>query len=523
MLRTTRSIRIWLLLLPILLINACSSLPPAAERPYSAAFSSPAETTIGRMFAVDAERYPDWSGVRLLDTGREALRLRLAQLETAEHAIDLQYYIWNSDYSGRLLAERILQAADRGVRVRLLLDDFNVGERDGPLIAMDMHPNIEVRIYNPNASRRGVAKILSLIGNFGRLNQRMHNKSFVVDGAVAIIGGRNIGDEYFDLHATHNFRDRDLVVAGPVVVQISAGFDDYWNSQRSFAITQIAPSGSRPTDAHQMRAALRSRIEQHPRPEFALPEGRQSGLQILEQLRADLIWAEAALAIDRVQGLDETDSDSPKQVARRLSELAQNAEQEVLIESAYFILGDAGVALFRELSQRGVKVKALTNSLASNDLTTNHAGYARRRSQMLESGIELFELRPDALSCAQLIGSTDKCGASHDIGLHSKSMVFDRAVVFVGSFNLNLRSVYLNSEIGLIVYSEELATRIAGDIEENMRPENCWQVMLDRQGITYWIGEKNGEQIRYSSEPETGFWRRVKSGLLSLLPIEKYL
>ncbi|MEN8180327.1 MAG: phospholipase D-like domain-containing protein, partial [Pseudomonadota bacterium] len=212
-----------------------------------------------------------------------------------------------------------------------------------------------------------------------------------------------------------------------------------------------------------------------------------------------------------------------KQLAQQLTHRAHEADSEVLIESAYLVLGDAGASLLKELTGRGVRVRALTNSLASNDLTTNHSAYARRRQQMLESGIELYELRPDAVSCRQLIGAPSRCDEDSLFGLHAKSIVFDRSSVFVGSFNLNLRSVYLNSELGLIIESPQLASRIAADIEQNLRIENSWRVVLDERGNPAWIGQENGEEVRYSHEPATGFWRRLKSGLLSILPIEKYL
>jgi putative cardiolipin synthase len=203
--------------------------------------------------------------------------------------------------------------------------------------------------------------------------------------------------------------------------------------------------------------------------------------------------------------------------------MAQKTNGELLIESAYLIPGDQGIELLKELTDDGIVVRALTNSLASNDLTTNHSGYARRRPAMLESGIELFELRPDAVSCQRLVADSSRCDEDSLFGLHAKSIVFDRRAVFVGSFNLNLRSVYLNTETALIVYSPELAKRIAADIEENMLPENSWQVMQDENGKLEWIGLESGEMIRYSHEPSTTVWRRFKSGFLSLFPLEKYL
>jgi len=519
----TKSARMLLLILMAILIPACTSLPTLVQRESSVAFNASIETYLGRLFAPHSREYSDKSGIQVLDKGRDALLLRLALLEMAERAVDLQYYIWNSDYSGRLLAQRVIEAADRGVRVRLLLDDFNVNDRDEPLVAMDAHPNIEVRIYNPNANRSGLAKWLSLIGDFGRLNQRMHNKSFVVDGSAAIVGGRNIGDEYFDLGEEFNVRDRDLLAVGPVVGEISQGFDAYWNSQRSYPVDTIASDSPDPSEIQAMQSDLLTYVKNHADPDYPLPTDRSTSLSILETWRSKLIWAAATALFDQVRAPEATDSEKRKQLAQVLTNMAQQTESEVLIESAYLILGDEGTKLLEELTGRGVRVRALTNSLASNDLTTNHAGYARRRQQMLENGIDLYEFRPDAASCEHLIDESSRCEEGSIFGLHAKSMVFDQTTVFVGSFNLNLRSVYLNSEIGLLVYSPELASRIAADIKENMRLENSWRVVLDDTGNPLWIGRENGELVSYSKEPATGFWRRLKSGLFSLFPVEKYL
>ena len=421
------------------------------------------------------------------------------------------------------MAERILDAADRGVRVRLLLDDYGVGDKDGPLSALDAHPQIEVRLYNPNAHRGGPAKWLAWIGEFGRLNQRMHNKSFIVDGSVAIVGGRNIGDEYFDLDDELNFRDRDLLAVGPVVDQVASGFDAYWNSDRSFPISGITATDPGPGELQSRRKALVDNPREPPALAYETPGSAAAAQATMEAYRDRLVWAEAALVIDRVPALEATDSDVPKRVAQVLSSTAQQTTDEVLIESAYLVFGDPGLELVRELRSRDVEVRALTNSLASNDVTGNHAAYARRRRVMLEDGIELYEFRPDAASCIGLIAVEAACVGDRSFGLHAKSAVFDRQKVFVGSFNLNQRSVYLNSELGLLVHSPELAERIARDIEQNMQPENSWRVVLDEQGQLRWIDRTGGTETELSQDPETGFWRRFRAGLIALFPIEKYL
>ena len=498
-------------------IVGCSTLQIENGREISLAFSTPIQTSLGQLSATASASHIGESGFLILNTGHDALLKRFTLIGEAEKAIDLQYYIWKSDKSGRLLSRQLLLAADKGIQVRLLLDDFSVGNRDTILLMMNTHPNIDIRIYNPNSSQQGGArKILGFMGEFSRLNQRMHNKSFIVDGSVAIVGGRNIGDEYFDLNNEVNFRDRDLLAIGSVVPEVSKSFDAYWNSERAFSISHIAKDSTDKSKIPAFRKNIEAKVQQDNLAISFNSAGFKSWL-------SEMIWAKAEITYDKTRAMDENDLNTLKRVANTLSEIAKKTNDELLIESAYLVPGDDGVALLKELTRRGVKVTALTNSLASNDLTTNHSGYVRRRKELLKNGAELYELRPDAQSCQNLVKAPYSCDENTLFGLHSKSIVFDRKVVFVGSFNLNQRSIYLNSEIGLIVYSSELADRIARDIEENLASENSWKVMLNSHGDLQWTGIKGGVKVNYSHEPETGFWRRFNSKFLSIFPIEKYL
>ena len=506
------------LVLSGLLASGCAQLPPAKMQPVEPAFDQPQTTRLGQLAGVAASTRAGQSGFVILDTGRQAFLHRAALIEAAERSIDAQYYIWNSDLSGRYLARRLLLAADRGVRVRLLLDDINVGDRDAVLAALDHHPNVSIRIYNPFATRAGPGKWLSFLGEFQRLNRRMHNKTFVVDAAFGIVGGRNIGDEYFDLHAVASFRDRDLLAAGPVVGDMSANFDAYWNNAWAYPIEVLAPDGS-DQDAEQQLARARalagdtSGLTQTP----ALEAG--AGLSAAESALSAAIWAPAELVFDApAQDMREA-TDAPRATARALSALIDETRQEILAESAYFILGDAQLDGVARLRDRGVRVAVLTNSLASNDLTTNHAGYARRRTAMLERGLELHELRPDAAACANWVEHTDFCGHGA-VSLHAKSVVFDRRTLYVGSFNINLRSIYLNGETVLIVHSRQLAQRVAADIETALAPANSWRVLRTADGGLQWSAAGASE---WRHEPATGWWRRFKSAVFAMFPMEKYL
>ncbi len=505
-------------------LGGCASLEVNDTRKLSYAFSNDGDTSIGKLFnSSEIGSLEESSGFTILDSGRDAFLKRLAIVAAAEKAIDLQYYIWNSDSSGRLLAEQLLLAADRGVHIRLLLDDFNVGDRDDVLALVNAHPNIELRVYNPNALRSGFGKILGLLGDFGRLNQRMHNKSIVVDGSVAIVGGRNIGDEYFDLHDEINFRDRDMLAIGSIVSEISTSFDAYWNNDRAFSISFIDSSSPTEDDVSRFRAQLINRVAEDKK---SIKQAYQLETLFDDPLNAwldDFVWARAEIVFDQPLSIDEHEDDQIKRVANTLAELAKQVENELIIESAYFIPGDEGVSILGRLGIEGVQVSALTNSLASNDLTTNHSGYARRREALLENLVELYELRPDAASCQNLVKSIHKCDDDTLFGLHAKSIVFDREIAFVGSFNVNQRSVYLNSETALIIYSSELAKSLAKDIEENFKGENSWKLNLTVDGELEWVGNTEGKEIRYTHEPKTGFWRRFSSGFFALFPIEKYL
>jgi putative cardiolipin synthase len=447
-------------------------------------------------------------------------------IDLAEHSIDAQYYIWNSDASGRYLAGRLFAAAERGVHVRILLDDINIAGRDAALSLLAEQPNIEIRIYNPTAARSGARRLFGFMREFSSLNRRMHNKSFTVDGLVTIVGGRNIGDEYFDLHPEKNFRDREILAAGPVVADVVAGFQAFWDSPWTLPIEVLTTHSPNPDALARRRAVLDTAVTEVRARGYAGPAGTP-GLSGGEALVGQLLWVPTRLVYDPPPNREDIKDSSRKQsVATALGELAAGAQRDILIESAYFILGDDALAEARRLTTQGVRIRALTNSLASNDLVTNHSGYARRRPAMLESGLELFELRPDAAACQRLItGSTGAAGCAGDqsLALHSKSVVLDRKIVYVGSFNVNLRSTYLNSETALIIDSPVLAEQIATSIEELMAPDSSWKVVRTPSGQLEWLSETDGKPVVETHEPMTGFWRRFNSGFYRLFPLEKYL
>lgn len=495
-------------------LAGCGTLPAQIEH------SSPVSTVASDHSALAQLSHSYWhkqadqtmSAVTLQDSGWQALSQRLALIETAERSIDIQYYIWNSDHSGQYLASRLVAAAKRGVKVRVMLDDINLNQREDLLIALDSHPQIEIRVFNPIPSRRGVVKWLNVLGDFSRLNRRMHNKSFTVDGALSIVGGRNIGDEYFDLAEDINFRDRDVMVMGSVVSDIQTSFEDYWNSRWSYPVELLGDKTN--VDLTALEQVTAPHYDHYPE----LPQGQSAARQLLTELMVHMDWVRAQYVADHPVPQDESDTSQPKATARYLAQLARQSEQEIILESAYLIFDDRQLESLQTLTSNGVQIKALTNSMASNDLVTNHSGYAGRRQDMLEHGIQLFELKPDAAVCVTSTKDVSKCAPSTGYGLHSKSAVFDNRIATVGSFNFNLRSTYLNTESLLVIDDQRIAQDLAADIQQAMSQNNSWRLDL-QQGEVQW---HSGSQT-FDHEPETGQWQRFESYFLQWLPIEKYL
>jgi len=518
------------------ILTGCASLPEEIEHPTELLVAQPTSSLSAlidthRTEQTEAEQ-AGMSAVLVLDSGWDALAQRLALVETAEHSIDIQYYIWNSDASGSYLASRLIAAADRGVKVRVMLDDINLNEREDLLATLDRHPQIAIRIFNPIPTRNGFTKWFNFMGDFSRLNRRMHNKSFTVDGAISIVGGRNIGDEYFDLSDDINFRDRDVLTLGPVVNDIQTSFGQYWNSRWSYPVNLLTdsslsdssltgdlPTGNLPTNHTAVELTMLDevaipRYKHYP----ALPADNETAKRLLKTSMEKLSWVQASFVFDRPVPINTSDTNKPKLTARTLGELAVQSEQEILLESAYLIFDDRQLAALQTLTNKGVQIKALTNSQASNDLVTNHSGYAGRRQDMLENGMQLFELKPDSSLCAASTKDLSKCAPITAYGLHSKSAVFDRKIAVIGSFNFNLRSTYLNTESILIIENQDLANDLADDIEQAMSEENSWRLDL-REGEVRWHSGTESWKV----DPETGQWQRIKSDLLQLLPIEKYL
>ena len=447
-------------------------------------------------------------GVYRLDLGSDALGIRLGLIDRAERTIDIQSYLIRDDVSGNRIGLCLAAAADRGVRVRLLMDDALTSDIDAGLLALDDHDNIEVRVFNPFPRRR--SRLISFIANFNILNRRMHNKSFTVDNQVTIVGGRNIADEYFQSGGDAEFIDEDLLAIGPVVDDVSDGFDEYWNSQEAIPVgvfDAMVPHQSIKDSAEEGRKYL----ENHSHGEFFKSVNVELADRFIEA-QLPLVPAEAAVVLDYPDKIRRLLPRPTSITSVFLQQLVSEATTELIVISPYFVPQQQGVDFFAALVKKGVRVVIISNSLASTNHLSVHAVYARYRKPLLRQGIELYELRPH-------IAAAD---SSTKLTLHSKVSTVDRKRLFVGSFNLDPRSLYLNTEMGMVVDSEELAGSMAESILDSL-PDFAYRLQLSKKGKLQWLLQAaSGDEV-ITTEPRTNWWRRLKTRLLSFLPIEEQM
>jgi cardiolipin synthase C len=465
------------------------------------------------------------TGVSLLAHGRDAFAARVASARAAGSSLDVQYYAWHGDVTGRLLAREVLHTGDRGVRVRLLLDDaFAIGS-ERVLAALDAHPSVEVRLFNGTRWRAfgRLGFVLELLLGSRHLNRRMHNKAWIADGRFAVVGGRNIGDAYFDAAEDFNFRDLDLVVAGRAAEAASAAFERYWRSPLARPAAELSaardargglPALRRDLEAAASEPAARALLA-------ALPADDDHRRHLLDRL------------VDVAPGSVRVVADPPEKVergirTRRLTRRAagglaaeiaaalRGARREVLLISPYFVPGAAGLALLRGLAARGVAVSVVTNSLAATDVVAVHGGYARYRRPMLEAGIELFELKRSGDEPTSVFGSR---GAS----LHTKAFVVDDGSVCVGSFNLDPRSARLNTEMAVFVDHPALAQALRREHARLAAPDRSWRVSVERGRLRWTDTDARGLPRALLGEPGASLRRRAVAALAGLLPIESQL
>jgi putative cardiolipin synthase len=498
-------------LLLVAATSGCSLYDVHYPRPESQALDLRATTRLATLFEPAADAHPGLSGINCVRDARVALGGRLALVDLAEESLDLQYYIWDADISGGLLGERLVRAAERGVRVRLLLDDISILDRDSNLARLSGHPNIDIRAFNPFRDRASWSDVFH---DASRVNRRSHNKILVADNAVAIVGGRNIGDQYFGIAAETNYRDLDAIAAGPVVRDVSSIFDAFWNSK--FAVPYAAFVDDPPTeaDAGVRIAELRAEIARMPMP-YPIDEDVHALVAQMESIRGDLVWAPVRVLYDDPAKAEDADV---KGIVGELADLASNAQSEVLIENSYFVPRQPMIDIIAALVARGVRVRILTNSMVSNEVVPVVAGYNKYRDDLLRAGAEIYELRPDAT----MKRNWSLLSTRSSSGLHTKAMVVDRRHVVIGSYNLDPRSADINSELALLADSPEFGAIVGSFLDDGVAPENAYRVTLDG-GRLRWTAQIDGREVVYTKEPESGWWQRFVVRVIGILPIHSQL
>ena len=509
------------LLLLTLIVIACLvtldlavRLPPLEARKPSAAYADTGSTRLGRAIEPLATAHPGRSGILALPNGRDAFAARAVLAGLAERSLDVQYYIWRNDVTGTLLFKELVTAADRGVRVRLLLDDNNTAGLDVVLATLASHPNIQVRLFNPLKIRW--PRFLNYLIDFRRMNRRMHNKTFTADNQATIIGGRNVADSYFDAAEDGElvFSDLDVLAVGPVVAEVSSDFDRYWASDSAYPVEGLlapVPRERLPEIAAAASAVVRS-------PAAAAYVEALRRLRLVAELSGggpSFEWARTRMVSDHpAKGLGKAEPGDLLLPKLRL--IAGPIERELDLVTPYLIPTRRGMKTFADMAARGVKVRILVNSLETTDLAVVHSGYAKYRKPLLEAGLALLEMRLAEPGRederAGLFGS----GAS---SMHAKTFAADRRRLFIGSFNMDQRSAHLNTELGFIIESPALALRMA-DAFDRVVPARSYEVRLSDAGSLYWIERGSAGEIRHDTEPGTTKMERAAVAFMSMLPID---
>jgi putative cardiolipin synthase len=504
------------------LVGACATLPENTGRKETFAYTDTRDTLLGREVSMGETAHPGESGFHLLASGLDAFVARAVLAHLAERSIDVQYYLYHGDLVGRLLTWTLLQAAERGVRIRLLVDDMDLAGRDPGVIALDSHPNVEVRIFNPFSRKRG--RTVQFLTRYGSVTRRMHNKSFTVDSQAAILGGRNIGDEYFEADPDLEFADLDVLAVGPVARDVSTAFDRYWNSELAYPASVLIGEPPTPEEVGQKRQQLNDFVAAQVDSAY-LQALRNSDLaDNIRKQQVRFSWGKAVVVYDRPEKMLHEKGDKEYQLAPQLKPYVDGIRKELILFSPYFVPGEAGTALLTGLAARGVRVRILTNSLSSNDVSVVHAGYARYRKPLLRGGVELYEMnkKPSPEQRKEKKGA----GGSSKASLHAKSFVFDRQQVFIGSMNLDPRAVVHNTEIGVVLASPEIAQGMGDWFDQNVgRLAFRLELKSDEGGseTLLWHGIVDGTPRTFDVDPYAGFWKRLGIGFLGILPIESQL
>jgi len=519
--------RCWARLLAIALtclLTACAGLP-TVERTTSYSFADTEQTKLGQALGPQVSLHPNESGFYPLLHGLDAFTARIALARVAQRSLDLQYYVYHKDKTGMVLLGELLAAAERGVRVRLLLDDIHTEGKDQSLAIIASHPNIEVRLFNPFVNRN--ARWLDFAGDFRRINRRMHNKSMTADNQVTIVGGRNIGDEYFSAKSDVDFSDFDLFAIGPVVKEVSKEFDAYWNSELAYPVGAFAASKPTEEDFHALRERIAKEVDALRTTPYVLAMEETDLAEELGRGPPHSYWGKAQVIADPPEKMSLPPEKNHSLAISKLARVLEQAQKEMVLVSPYFVPGPQGARWLEGMVKRGVHVTVVTNSFEATDVPAVHAGYTTYRKRLLEAGVTLYEMKPAVYRDRSLQGKQRGLTGSSRSSLHAKTYMMDQRVLFVGSLNLDGRSAALNTEMGVVVESEALCKALHDNSGRDLRAVS-YRVQLERdpqsgQEHLVWITQEEGQDVRYESEPGMGAFQHLMQGVLKLLPIEDQL
>jgi putative cardiolipin synthase len=516
--------RIALVLYSAVLLTACGSLPAFKQMAATTSLAPDPSSALGKIVAASTPP-GEHSGFRLMPLGVYSLDARLELARRAQHTLDVQYYVIDNDGAGRLLLRTLKEAAQRGVRVRLLVDDLYTAHTDQLLLALSATPNIEVRLFNPFCCGRDKlsSRFIASAFDLKRLNHRMHNKLFIADGVMAVAGGRNIADEYFTLNSSQNFIDMDALVVGKVLGQLANIFDDYWNSEEVYPIASIVQSStghaamSNEFDAWVGMAGAPTKVILPPTDVLGYgPIGEE-----LDAGRIGLLWGTANAVADPPNKLRSLTADQAlaTSVTMRFWTQLLLAQREVVLTSPYLVPGARGMEAFESLRDRNVSVTLLTNSLAANDEPLVHSGYARYRERLLKAGVDLYELSPARTMRGKRLGLF-----GNSLGrLHAKTAVIDRREVFIGSVNLDPRSATQNTELGIAIDSPQLAREMLRIINIS-KLENAYRLRFGSSGHAIeWLTIDDDKEMILHAEPESSWLQRLYTDVLGPLVPEELL
>ena len=501
------------------------------------AFAHPEDTRLGRQFAGAAHEHESYSAFRIISIGVDGFQLRMQLIDAAQRTLDLQYYIFRGDETGRMLTDGLRRAADRGVRIRVLIDDGDTVAGDEQILRLLALPSVEVRIFNP-FDYRGHSRLLRKLDfafHARRLDYRMHNKLLVADNAVALIGGRNVGNQYFQIDPESQFADDDVFTAGPIVGELSGTFDEFWNSDLAIPAKALKHAG--PPDTGVVARIEDESASRQPRAEppkaaaidYAALLKTGEPFAGITSGKLPLVWTHAQVAYDSPDKKQVGSGTLPgRLIAHVVLDSIREVQSEFLVVSPYFVPAPDELQLLKDLRRRQARVRVLTNSLESTTEIAAQAGYDHYRVPLLEEGVELYEVR-SLLGSVRGSGETVKVSRYGNYALHGKMYVFDRQKLFVGSMNYDQRSKRINTEIGLMIQSSELAQQTARRFDAMVKPNECYIVGLipgDAPGKSarlVWRTEKDGRMVEYTREPARSGWQRLKVNLLALLPLDREL